>query len=248
MNAFRPTAAEPPALRPPASFPGAPTGELEDLAAGDVALVGLFLDHGDATGFGARFAARQIRYASRPVHGTALAGPVVPAGAAPGRPGRVLDLGDLNVFPLEPARQREALERQFAALLERGARFVVVGGAQDLGPVAMAAAHRAGQYSQPLAAVALRGGATGPPPAPPPPTELFVTVDLAPLFEPAAGRRAKTQLLEAIQRLPAGRVRAAHLTGLAPELDLSARAETALAARMLQALAAQLAQEGPPCR
>ena len=162
MNAPRPTAAEPPALRPPASFPGAPTGELEDLAAGDVALVGLFLDHGDATGFGARFAARQIRYASRPAHGTALAGPVVPAGAAPGRPGRVLDLGDLNVFPLEPARQREALERQFAALLERGARFVVVGGAQDLGPVAMAAAHRAGQYSQPLAAVALRGGATGP--------------------------------------------------------------------------------------
>jgi hypothetical protein len=232
-----------PVLRPPASFLGAPTGDLEDLAAGDVALVGLFLDHGDATGFGARFAARQIRYASRPAYGV----PLEPV-ATPARHGRVLDLGDLNVFPLEPARQREALERQFAALLGSGARFVVVGGAQELGAIVVAAAGHAGAAGRALSPVALHGDGAHALRLAPPAGELFVTVNLAPLLDAAADRRAKTRLIESIHALPPGRVRAAHLTGLAPELDLSARAETALAARVLEALARQLAQEAPPCR
>jgi len=233
-----------PALRPPASFLGAQTGDLEDLAAGDVALVGLFLDHGDATGFGARFAARQIRYASHPAYGMTLVEPA----ATPAGQGRVLDLGDLNVFPLEPARQREALARQFVALLGSGARVVVVGGAQDLGAIVVAAAGHAGTAGRTLSPVALCGDGAHAFRVAPPAGELFVTVDLAPLFDAAADRRAMTRLVASIRALPPGRVRAAHLTGLAPELDLSARAETALAARVLEALARQLAREAPPCR
>jgi hypothetical protein len=108
-----------PALRAPASFLGLPTGDLEDLRPGDIALVGLFLDHGDNRGFGARFAARQIRYASRPAFGMGARAPEVTGRHR----GRLFDLGDLNVFPLEPPRQREALLRQFTALLSSGANI-----------------------------------------------------------------------------------------------------------------------------
>lgn len=230
-----------PALRAPASFLGLPTGDLEDLVPGDIALVGLFLDHGDNRGFGARFAARQIRYASRPAFGMGARAPEVT-----GRPrGRLLDLGDLNVFPLEPPRQREALLRQFTALLSSGARFVVVGGSADLDGIAIEAA-RLADGARDLRPLTLPGAGASDARTPAQ-ADLFVTVDLAPALDPAAGRGARSRLIEAVGALPACRVRAAHLTGLAAELDVSARAETAFASRVLEALAGLLWRAEAPC-
>jgi hypothetical protein len=81
----------------------------------------------------------------------------------------------------------------------------------------------------------------------PPEGHLFATVDLAHLFDPAAAGRSKTRMLHAIRDLPAERVLAAHLTGLAPELDLSARHDTSVAALMLDALVRHLGAGVGPC-
>ena len=228
-----------PATRGHASLLGAPVGDLEDLAPGDVGLVGLFMDHGDECGFGARFAARQIRYASRPAYGMAP-----PATAPTAARGRLFDLGDLNVFPLEPMRHREALERQFFAVLGTGARIIVVGGSMRLEAI-MATATRHLPHAAALHAVVVDG--SEPSVAIPPVGHLFATVDLSRLFEPAAAGRPKTRMLNAIRSLPAERVLAAHLTGLAPELDLSARHDTSAAALMLDALVRHLGAGVGPC-
>jgi hypothetical protein len=224
-----------PETRENATFLGAPVGDLEDLAPGDIALAGLFMEHGDPGSFGARFAARQIRYASRPAYGMAP-GQGAPWGGRAGR-GRLFDVGDLNVFPLEPERQRAALERQLAALLATGARPVVVGGAMCLQQIAATAAARLHGPGS-LRAVVLRAEACTAPL--PDAGELFVTVDVAGLFAAAPAPRPKTRLLAAIRSLPADRVRAAHLTGLAPDLDLSGRHDTSAGALMLDALVRHL--------
>lgn len=228
-----------PATRGHASLLGAPVGDLEDLAPGDVGLVGLFMDHGDTAGFGARFAARQIRYTSRPAYGMA------PSPGAPiVRRGRLFDLGDLNVFPLEPARHREALERQFVALLGTGARFIVVGGSMRLEAI-MAGAARLRSHAAPVHTLVVDGLERSV--EIPSEGHLFATVDLAHLFEPAAAGRPKTRMLHAIRALPPERVLAAHLTGLAPELDLSARHDASVAALMLDALVRHLGAGVDPC-
>lgn len=231
-----------PATRPPATFLGAAVAELEDLAAGDVVMTGLFMDHGDRVGFGARFAARQIRYASRPAYGMAPLRFATPPGTF--TRGRLLDAGDLNVFPLEPERHAAALERQLKALMETGARTIVVGGSMRLDPIVSVAAS---QLSPPMTMhpVLLRSDACAS--SMPPTGELFITLDISGLFEPAPVRRAKARLLSQVAQLPAKRVRAAHLTGLAPELDLSARHDAAVAALMLDALARHLLGGDTPC-
>jgi arginase family enzyme len=246
LNAFTASGASPshppsitkPETREHATFLGAPVGDLEDLAPGDIALAGLFMEHGDPSGFGARFAARQIRYASRPAYGMAP-GPRPPSGRIAGR-GRLFDVGDLNVFPLEPERQRAALERQLTALLATGACAVVVGGAMCLHEIAATAAARL-HGSRTLRAVVLRAEACTAPL--PDAGDLFVTVDVAGLFAAAPAPRPKARLLEAIRSLPAHRVRAAHLCGLAPDLDLSGRHDTAAATLMLAALVRHLGAE-----
>ena len=69
------------------SFLGVPVGDLEDSAQTDRSrLSGYFCDNLDQPAAGQRYLARQLRYASRPGR--------APAGA--------IDLGDVNVFPLEP--------------------------------------------------------------------------------------------------------------------------------------------------
>jgi hypothetical protein len=237
---------EPPApvrLRGIASFLGRPIGDLEDLRPGDVAMVGLFHDHDDFIGFGARFAARQIRYASRPAYGLVDSDRTAPTADADAA-GRVFDLGDLNVFPLERPRHCAVLQGQLAAMLAVGARVVVVGGSMSLHEVVAAAMgppmaapslpslrigapSRCGAPSGVFGAVPDQRGALG---------AAFLEVDLGGLFDPAAGRHAASGLLAALGALSMRQVRVAHLTGFAPELDLSARHETALAARILQKL------------
>jgi hypothetical protein len=224
------------ALRGISSLLGLPIGDLEDLRPGDLALVGLFNDHEDRVGFGARFAARQIRYASRPAYGMAAQA----WATMPGRE-RVFDVGDLNVFPLEPQRQYMALQAQLASMLDVGARVVVVGGAMSLNGV-VGAALGVCQAASGLPALRIGGRAQGAPGTDPVPegtgtTEpVFLEVVLDRLFDPAAGQHAASRLLTTLGSLNLRQVRVAHLTGFAPELDLSARRETALAAHVLEVL------------
>lgn len=105
---------------PPAALAGAPTffnapvADLEDVGPGNVAVVGIYCDHFAEGEPGARYFPRQFRYAC------ALDGRGPPAG--------VFDLGDLNVFPLEPQRCLEALSDQARRLAETGAGMLAIGG------------------------------------------------------------------------------------------------------------------------
>ncbi len=94
------------------SFLGGPVGDLEDLVPGQVAIAGYFCDNLDRPAAEQRYLARQLRYASRPGK--------VPANA--------IDLGDVNVFPLERDKHFSAVITQCGAILEFGARMVLVGG------------------------------------------------------------------------------------------------------------------------
>ena len=222
-----------------ATLLGAPIAEIEALAPGDIALVGLFMDHGDSRGFGARFAARQIRYASRRAY---CMGPAMSTSIASST--RVFDLGDLNVFPLEPARQREALERQFRLLLGTGARLVVVGGAMQLDEIMIRAASQCADLAE-LRPVTIAG--TDRPEMISQDLQLFASVDLTHFLGPSCGTRPKAQLLASIRALPASRVRVAHVLGLAPELDLTARNETAVAVLALDSLVRHLQTGATAC-
>ncbi len=94
------------------SFLGVPVGDLEDLVPRQVAIAGYFCDNLDRPAAGQRYLARQLRYASRPGKASANA----------------IDLGDVNVFPLEPDKHFPAVTSQCVAVLETGARMVLVGG------------------------------------------------------------------------------------------------------------------------
>ena len=97
---------------------GAQIGDLEDITCGDICLVGLFEDHANERSFGSRFATRQLRYASY-FEGLRL---------NPKAIRKVIDLGDLNVFPLERQRNDEVLKQQLKSILDRGGLPIIVGG------------------------------------------------------------------------------------------------------------------------
>jgi hypothetical protein len=199
------------------SFLCAPIGDLDRLAPGIVALAGLFLDHGDATAFGRRFAARQLRYACALERISSRASCV--------------DLGDVNVFPLEPARQEAALRRQIAAIAATGAVAVLVGGRRlgfPLGACIGAATVEVDDHAR------LHGD-----------TPLAAIIDLAPVFGPAPAPGVWRAMQASISALPRRRVVAAHLTGFAPDLDVAGRREASLAARTLQLLADHLGARAP---
>ena len=107
-------------LRPAATFFGAPTGDVEDLGDGKVAVAGVYCDHFSAGAPGGRFAARQIRYTSTP--------------AAPSSIDGVMDIGDFNVFPLEPARTEAVLAEQCKEVIASGARLLSLGGDYSVSP------------------------------------------------------------------------------------------------------------------
>ena len=109
-----------PELRPASTFFGAPVSDLEDLQPGDVAAVGVYCDHFSAGRPGGRFAARQLRYSS-----TGSNAPV---------PRAVVDLGDFNVFPLEPQRTQDILSEQSQRVVASGAKLLALGGDYSVSP------------------------------------------------------------------------------------------------------------------
>jgi hypothetical protein len=201
-----------PQLRHVPTLLGAPAAEFEELQPGEVALLGLFFDHGDPQRFGARFAARQIRYANATARTAAVAG--------------CRDLGDLNVFPLEPARNRAALARQLELIRAAGGRPVLVGGRLPAECSLAALLPECRPWS---------------PGEPHPAGPLAVTLDLAALRWPGVAPRPLTGLLDALHALPPAAIAAAHLTGLAPDLDEAGAVETSLGLHVLQALVEHMA-------
>ncbi len=106
-------------LRPSASFFGAEVGDLEDLHPGLVACCGVFCDHYGSSNPGGRFFARQLRYCSSdPWTRNALGYTAI----------GIIDVGDLNVYPLEPARLGEVLREQTHRVIETGARLFIANG------------------------------------------------------------------------------------------------------------------------
>ena len=94
------------------SFLGVRVGDLEDLMPNQIAIAGYFCDNLDQPVAGQRYLARQLRYASGPDNA----------------PTNAIDLGDVNVFPLEPEKHFSAVISQCEAVLKTGARMVLVGG------------------------------------------------------------------------------------------------------------------------
>ena len=94
------------------SFLGLPISDLEDLVPNQVAIAGYFCDNLDQTFAGQRYLARQLRYVSR--------SKTVPVNAT--------DLGDLNVFPLEPEKHFSAVISQCEEVIKLGTYLILVGG------------------------------------------------------------------------------------------------------------------------
>ena len=98
-------------LRPCPSFFGAEMGDLEDLHPGVVACSGVFCDHFGSRSPGGRFFARQLRYCSSDPWTRNKLGYTANG---------IIDVGDLNVFPLEPTRLGEVLREQTRRVIETG--------------------------------------------------------------------------------------------------------------------------------
>ena len=107
------------------SFFGAPIGDIEDLSEEKIAVAGLFCDHFSAGEPGARYAARQLRYASLPLltHGPNISPPK-----------NIIDVGELNVFPIEPLKTQSILKEQSLRIHQTGAKLLALGGDYSLIP------------------------------------------------------------------------------------------------------------------
>ncbi len=206
------------------SFLGLPVGDLEDLVPGQVAIAGYFCDNLDRPAPGQRYLARQLRYASRP-------------GKAPAN---AIDLGDVNVFPLETEKHFSAVIAQCAAVLETGARLALVGGdSSGLKALGIAAQEVTGSD---VPVVSVTEGTRSNRPITEP---VILSVDLHELagIWMSHPRRlsglSPAQMIAQIDATP-GNAIAAAIFGLAPALDNRGRTETRAALAILQAVAERL--------
>jgi hypothetical protein len=221
-----------PTCRSIPSLLGAPIADIDDVGRGDVCMIGLFDDHSDTARFGARFAARQIRYASQHDADPRLATP----GA------NLVDLGDLNVFPLERDRNSSALIRQLKSIIAKGAVPVIVGGTFSMGPLMQQALERADDRK---AALFDLPGADPSGLAANDRIRIALTVNLSTWDQLAiTAERPVTRLRHAIEALSPQSIGAVHLTGLAPELDFCGRYETGLGHHVLGIIVAHLRRAG----
>ncbi|WP_171208879.1 MULTISPECIES: hypothetical protein [unclassified Ruegeria] len=206
------------------SFLGVPVGDLEDLVPGQVAIAGYFCDNLDRPTPEQRYLARQLRYAYRP--GTA--------------PAKAIDLGDVNVFPLEPDKHFPAVISQCEAVLETGARMVLVGGdSSGLEALGIAAQKITGAD---VPVVSATEGIAGDPSHTQP---VVLSVDLQELAANWISRPrhlaglSPAQIIAQIDATP-GNVIAAAVFGLAPALDSRGHTETHAAQAILQAVTERL--------
>ncbi|MGB3406238.1 MAG: arginase family protein [Jannaschia sp.] len=204
----------------PPGLAGAPFGTLEDLRPSTPALCGYFCDNLGLGPPGARFLARQIRYVS-------------PADADLGG---AIDLGDLNVFPLEPEKHADALLLQLQKIAGAGAVPVVVGGDDSALGIIVKHAKARLDHRPALARLALSGLRA-------PVAADVLALDLAGLDDLGADamhRRGRDMItvFEALTQAPL----AVALFGLAPALDHTGLPTTRLACDILSALVLTLTQ------
>jgi agmatinase len=117
-------------IRPVGSFFNAPVGDLDDLRPEMIALTGVYCDHFSGGTPGGRLAARQMRYASS---GKAISLDT----------DNMVDIGDLNVFPLDPAGNEAILAEQCTRILAPGAGLIAFGGDYSVSPALFAGFHAA---------------------------------------------------------------------------------------------------------
>jgi agmatinase len=126
-------------LRPPlpgfagkSTFLRAPQGDLEDIKEGDVVVVGVSYDLSTTARVGARWAPMRIRTDSRAFSRLCHGGRVIEITtgevleAADGS--KIMDLGDLNVYPKDWPKTETALKSQMYEISRRGALPLVLGG------------------------------------------------------------------------------------------------------------------------
>lgn len=204
------------------SFLSAAVGDVEDLTPGQVALAGYFCDNLGRPAAGQRYLARQLRYASPPGD----------------PPMNILDLGDVNVFPLEQEKHLAAVETQCRAVLLCGARLVLIGG-DDSGAKALVSAAQDISGND-IHAVSATGKTA---PSATSPVVLRVDLqDLAGHWLSQPRQLAGLAPTEMIARIAAvrGTILAAAVFGLAPALDSRGTTETRAALAILRAVTTRL--------
>ncbi len=206
------------------SFLGVPVGDLEDLVPGRIAIAGYFCDNLDHPAAGQRYLARQLRYVSG--FGNA--------------PANSIDVGDVNVFPLEPNKHFPAVTSQCQAVLETGARMVLVGGdSSGLKALATAANKATGAD---ITVVSVTKDIVS---ALPKTQPIILSVDLDKLAAKWVSHPrhlvglSPAEMVAQIE-ITRGNVVAAAIFGLAPELDSRGRTETCAALAILQAVTERL--------
>jgi len=204
-------------LSHPPGLLGASLGDLTCVEPGDIVMVGYFCDNLGGGPAGARFLARQIRYFSE----------------TDAAPGGVHDLGDLNVFPLEPRKHASAIDKQLEMIARVGGVPLMVGG--DRSGINIFAQHiarrigRAPVIREP-GRLSVDGDATLP---------TLLAIDLSDGLCAGLNRVGRNcrmaELADRIKVLP-GRPLGGAIFGMAPKLDWSGAAETRLAHDLLVAL------------
>ncbi|MFT6875057.1 MAG: arginase family enzyme [Candidatus Azotimanducaceae bacterium] len=218
------------------SFLGLPVGDLEDLVPDQVAIAGYFCDNLDRPAPGQRYLARQLRYAYQSGNAPGSA-----SGSAPeNTPMNAIDLGDVNVFPLEPDKHFAAVTSQCESVLETGARLVLVGG-DSSGLKALGKAVRKIKGTD-VPVVSITEGITSNQSE----TEaVILSVDLQQLAAIWVSQPHRltglspAQMIAHINTTP-GNIVAAAVFGLAPALDSRGSTETQAAVAILKAITMRL--------
>jgi len=206
------------------SFLGVRVGDLEDLMPNQIAIAGYFCDNLDQPVAGQRYLARQLRYTSGPDNA----------------PTNAIDLGDVNVFPLEPEKHFSAVISQCKAVLKTGARMVLVGGdTSGLKALSIAVRNITGED---VPVVSIIGDITVNLSKTQP---VILSVDLQELasnWTSQLHRLTGLSPAEMIARIDAtkGNVIAVAIFGLAPALDSRGSTETRAALAILQAVTERL--------
>ncbi len=206
------------------SFLGLPISDLEDLVPNQVAIAGYFCDNLDQTFAGQRYLARQLRYKSR--------SKIVPINAT--------DLGDLNVFPLEPEKHFSAVISQCEEVLKLGTYLVLVGGDSSGLKALGAAVENVVNLDVPIVSISnnkkLNLSKT---------QKIILSVDLKELAGKWVSKPRRlnglspSQIITQIKNIP-NKIIAVAIFGLAPELDARGSTETQVALNILEAVVKRL--------